>query len=90
MTAGIWIYPSFGKNLEDASYQAAFDLISADTLALVSNTSMYCIPAAGPVTYTNFNLPFSVLPGGGGKPCGWLAFAIGKIRYRIPVTADSW
>jgi hypothetical protein len=89
MTAGIRIYPRIGKNLEDASYQAAFDLISADTLALTASTSMYCIPAAGPVTYTNFNLPFSVLSGGGGKPCGWLAFAIGGIRYRIPVTADS-
>lgn len=83
------IYPRIAGESTDLSYQAAFDLTSADTAALTASLSMYCVPAAGPLTYTNFNLVFSNIAGGGGKPTGWVKGAIGGIVYRIPMLADS-
>ena len=89
MTAVIKVYPKIAQESTDFPYQAVIDLKSADTDALVASTSMYCVPAAGPLTYTAFNLTQSVIAGGLGKPAGWIAVAIGGIRYRVPLLADS-
>lgn len=89
MSAVIRAYPLICRESTDRTYQVALDLKSSDTDALTASLSMYCVPAAGPLTYTAFNLAHSVIAGGLGKPAGWVGLGIGGIKYRLPLLADS-